>query len=501
MALPLSLDKISLNDPPCANAHDVLLAESVATLTRELSGHPSGLLLTGFDRPTRRQIVSAAVSDVSFISCAQPHHDTTSELVQQRRLLCLDDLDSQHAEGLAKGIFTRCAGTTVLALAADKKTVSASLLRAGRLEKVVHMLPPPRSTREKAWRSVLIHVRPGNGEKLDVDEKARELADWSPGFAPNDFRLTLLRFLAKGKDGCEGYARLKKVVAAHQPKAGTLELDFVNASAMSPGAHATTHWDGVGGYADVKEMLVRLCEWPVRHKDTFNRLGVDPPRGVLLHGPRGCGKTRLALAFLRRLRYANWLHVNAPDVFSKYLGESEARVRALFDRARELSPCVVFIDELEAMGGGRMAGGDAGGTGVEQRVLGSLLTELDGVTGGDVFVLACAGDKNALDVALLRPGRLDHLVEVRRPALQDREEILRELLRGEGVKEEVVRRMARESVGMSGADLEALCREAAMVTMEEVETPQFVEMRHFWVANERMPKRSGSLAGWNAHGL
>lgn len=502
----ISLEKLTLADAPASSAQTILLAESVSTLSDALASSPSGLLLTGADRATRRQIVAVALPSITFVSCNQLGTDLPAEQPSGTPSTCLDDLDSPAAEGFAKGLFTRRVGATTLALAADKRRVPASLLRAGRLEKVVHVVPPSRATREKAWGNILAGLRTIDGSVKGDEEKPRELADWSPGFGVTDFRLVLFNFLARCEGVPAGYAVLKEVVAAHKPVTASGELDFVDASATIAGMDAAGDWGGIGGYCDVKETLIRLCEWPVRHAATFARLGVSPPRGVLLHGPRGCGKTRLALAFLKRLRHANWMHVNAPDVFSKYLGESEARVRALFERARNLAPCVVFIDELDAIGSDRTPGGDAGGTGVERRVLGSLLTELDGVTGGDVFVLACASEIGSIDPALLRPGRLDHLVEVGRPDLHDREEILRELLRNvpvgepsreggdEAVKGEVIRRVAAAAAGMTGADLEALCREAAMVTMEQAEDPSFVEVDHFWEGNDRLLKPPSSIA-------
>lgn len=230
-------------------------------------------------------------------------------------------------------------------------------------------------------------------------------------------------------------------------------------------------WDDVAGLDDVK---ARLAECLGAHAHTLARLGVKPPRGVLLFGPPGCAKTTLARAVAARGGW-NFICVAGSDVFSQWVGESEKAVAALFARAREASPCVLFLDELDALAPVRGASGDDAGTGPVDRVLAQLLIELDGGVGhaggggGNVMLLAATNRPDLVDPALLRPGRVDRLLYVPPPSTPtDREAVLRVHLRRTPLAQDVdLAAVAAATPGFTGADLAAVCREACLAALTE----------------------------------
>lgn len=171
-------------------------------------------------------------------------------------------------------------------------------------------------------------------------------------------------------------------------------------------------WEDIGGEFDLKQEIEQAVIWPFKHPEAFKRLGIEPPSGILLYGPPGCSKTLIARALAAQSKL-NFLSVKGPELFSKWVGESERAVRELFHRARQVAPTVLFFDEIDAVAVKR--GGDSS-SGVSDRVLAQLLTELDGLeksTG--VIVLAATNRPDTLDGAILRPGRLDRILYVPLP--------------------------------------------------------------------------------------
>ncbi|XP_068439892.1 ATPase family gene 2 protein homolog A isoform X2 [Clinocottus analis] len=194
-------------------------------------------------------------------------------------------------------------------------------------------------------------------------------------------------------------------------------------------------WSDVGGMEEVKLKLKQAVEWPLRHPEAFTRMGIQPPKGVLLYGPPGCSKTMIAKA-LANESGLNFLAVKGPELLSKYVGESERAVREVFRKARAVAPSIVFFDEIDALAGER--GSSSGSGGVGDRVLAQLLTEMDGIEQlRDVTVLAATNRPDMIDKALMRPGRLDRIVYVPLPDAPTRREIFSLQLRGMPVAQDV----------------------------------------------------------------
>ena len=221
------------------------------------------------------------------------------------------------------------------------------------------------------------------------------------------------------------------------------------------------HWDDVGGLHEVKQKLKEMIEWPLKKPEKFKKVGIKPPRGVLLYGPPGCGKTLLAKAVATESG-ANFITIRGPEVFSKWVGESERAIREVFRKARLAAPSIIFIDEIDSIASRREF--SFGDSAVSERVISQLLTEMDGlVTLENVVVMAATNKPHLLDNALLRPGRFDYLVYVPKPDQKARLEILKIHTKTMALDKSVcLNDLSEKTDGFSGADLEALCREAGL---------------------------------------
>ncbi len=243
-------------------------------------------------------------------------------------------------------------------------------------------------------------------------------------------------------------------------------------------------WNDIGGLEEVKQELRRTVEWPMKYPEVFKRLGIKPPRGILLFGPPGTGKTLLAKAVATESG-ANFIAVRGPEILSKWVGESEKAIREIFRKARLYAPAVIFFDEIDAIAPAR---GYASDTRVTERIVSQLLTEMDGIYRLDnVVIIAATNRPDILDPALLRPGRFDKLIYVPPPDLNGRLEILKIHTRNMPLAEDVdLYELARRTEGYSGADLEALVREAAMRALKESLDIDKIYMRHFLEAMEKV---------------
>ncbi len=226
-------------------------------------------------------------------------------------------------------------------------------------------------------------------------------------------------------------------------------------------------WSDVGGLAGLKQRLVEAVEWPLRYGALYEQAGVRPPKGILLCGPPGCGKTLLAKAIANESQ-VNFISVKGPALLSKYVGESERQVRDVFRKARQAAPCIIFFDELDALMPAR--GGAVSDTPVTDRVLSQFLGELDGIEElKGVLVLGATNRLDRLDPAVLRPGRFDEVVEIPPAEEPERREIFEVHLRGKPVAQDVkLSELAAKSGGFSGAQIASVCNLAALRAVRRV---------------------------------
>ena len=223
----------------------------------------------------------------------------------------------------------------------------------------------------------------------------------------------------------------------------------------------SVRWSKIGGLEDIKEDLREAVEWPLKNPEVFTRIGIRPPKGIMLYGPPGCGKTLLARAVATESE-ANFITIKGPEVFSKWVGESEKAIREVFRKARMASPAVIFFDEFDSLVPGRGMG--YADSGVAERVISQLLTEMDGLVSlEDVVIIAATNRPDIIDPAILRPGRFDRLIYVPEPETDSRLEIFKIYTKDMPLAKDVnLSQLVALTKKYSGADIEALCREAGL---------------------------------------
>lgn len=221
-------------------------------------------------------------------------------------------------------------------------------------------------------------------------------------------------------------------------------------------------YEDIGGLKREIQRVREMIELPLKHPEVFNRLGVKPPKGLLLHGPPGCGKTLIAKAVANESG-ARFFDIAGPEIISKYYGESEKHLREIFERAREEGPAIIFIDEIDSIAPRRE---DVTGE-VERRVVAQLLTMMDGIDDrGEIVIIGATNRVNAIDPALRRPGRFDREIEIKVPGYEDRLEILQVHTASMPLGNDVeIEKLSRRMHGYVGADIEAVCKEAAMIAL------------------------------------
>jgi len=235
-------------------------------------------------------------------------------------------------------------------------------------------------------------------------------------------------------------------------------------------------WDDIGGLEDVKQELKEAVEWPLKNPDSFKNLGVKPPKGILIYGAPGTGKTLLAKAVANESD-ANFILVKGPEMLSKWVGESEKAVRAVFKKARQTAPTIIFFDEVDSIAPRRGISSDSH---VSERVVNQILTEMDGLENlQDVVVIAATNRPDMLDTALLRPGRFDRIILCPAPDKKTREEIFKVHTKGMPLKDVRIGELAEKTEGYVGADIEAICREAAIFALRKDIKSTKVSMKNF----------------------
>jgi transitional endoplasmic reticulum ATPase len=361
------------------------------------------------------------------------------------------------------------------------EAIDPALRRPGRFDREIRIGVPDRNGRREI---LLIHTRRMPlAEDVDLDE----LADITHGFVGADIAALVREAAMNALRRYLPEIDLEKEVIPAEvlEKIKVSREDFANSlKTIQPSALRevvlevpNVKWTDIGGLEAVKQELMEAVEWPLKYPEVFKRLGIRPPRGILLYGPPGTGKTLLAKAVATESQ-ANFISVKGPEVLSKWVGESEKAVREIFRKARETAPCIIFFDELDSIAPRRGFHTDAG---VTDRIVNQLLTEMDGIQSlKGVVVLGATNRPDILDPALLRPGRFDRVLYVPPPDKAARLAIFeihtREMPLDEDVDLDI---LASVTEGYTGADIEAVVREAAMLAARENINAQKVSMRHF----------------------
>jgi transitional endoplasmic reticulum ATPase len=378
-------------------------------------------------------------------------------------------------------------------------TLDPALRRPGRFDREIEIGVPDRAGR----REILdIHTR---GMPLASDVNLDRMANTTHGFVGADMAalcreaaMSALRRLMPEIDFSQAQVPYDRLMALE-----VCQGDFDAAlSEVEPSAMREVFtevpdvgWDDVGGLQEIKQQLIETVEWPLRYGRLFDYVHVRVPKGILLHGAPGTGKTLLAKALASQSE-ANFISVKGPQLLSMWVGESERAVREVFHKARQAAPCVVFFDELDAIAPQRGGGGSA--SQVTERVVSQLLTELDGIEElKGVVILAATNRLDLIDTALLRPGRFDLLFEMPVPDEETRLQIFRVHTRKMPLAKDVdLAALAAQTVGRVGADIEGVCRQAAVFALREfidlhragdLELPDTlekfsIEQRHFQTA-------------------
>jgi transitional endoplasmic reticulum ATPase len=357
-----------------------------------------------------------------------------------------------------------------------------ALRRPGRFDREIEIPPPDR----KARREILtVHTR---NVPLDDDVNLDKIAEMTHGYTGADIAAlvkeaamnALRRFLS------EKNIDLSKPIPSEVLRTLKVNMgDFIQAMNM---VHPSllrevfvevpeVRWSDIGGLDDVKQQLREAVEWPLRHQDIFEKMGIRPPKGILLYGPPGVGKTLLAKAAATESG-ANFIAVNGPEILSKWVGESERAIREIFRKARTVAPAIIFLDEIDSIAPARGSRTDSG---ITDRIVNQLLTEMDGIKPlRGVVVIAATNRPDLIDPALLRPGRFDRVIKVPPPDRRARLEILRIHTRRVPLAPDVdLEKLADTTNGYTGADLEALVREAVMLALREKLEAREVSMKYF----------------------
>ncbi len=359
---------------------------------------------------------------------------------------------------------------TVIATTNRVDAIDPALRRGGRFDREIHIGVPDTAGRKEILQ---IHTR---GMPLADDVSVDRYAENTHGFVGADLEsltkeaaMTALRRLRPDLDledaeiDAEALEALEVTgtdfrSALREIEPSALREVFVEVPNVT--------WEDVGGLDETKNRLKEAVQWPLEHADAFAQVGLQSTKGVLLHGPPGTGKTLLAKAVANESQ-SNFISIKGPELFNKYVGESEKGVRDVFSKARENAPTVVFFDEIDAIATERGSGG--GDSNVGERVVSQLLTELDGLEElEDVVVIAASNRPDLIDRALLRPGRIERHIEVMAPDEDARRAILDIHTRDRPLSDDVdIGELAAETDGYVGADLASLCREAATAAVRE----------------------------------
>jgi transitional endoplasmic reticulum ATPase len=380
------------------------------------------------------------------------------------------------------------------------EALDPALRRPGRFDREIEIGVPDKKGR---FEILQIHTR---GMPLNKSVDLKKLSEMSHGYTGADLaalgRETAMKALRRYLP--EINLEDERIPPNVLEKMEVRMEDFLNAyREVTPTAMRevyievpTVHWTDVGGLEDVKGELIEAVEWPLKNPEVFKRMGIRAPKGIMLFGPPGCGKTLLARAVATESE-ANFITIKGPEVFSKWVGESEKAIREVFRKARMASPTVIFFDEFDSLVPGRGMG--YADSGVTERVISQLLTEMDGVISlEDVVIIAATNRPDIVDPAVLRPGRFDRLIYVPEPKQKSRLEIFKIYTKGMPLEKDVdLNQLALMTKKYSGADIEAVCREAGLNALRKDMKAKEVTAGDFKKAIEKIgPSVLPNMESW-----
>ncbi|MCZ7402097.1 MAG: CDC48 family AAA ATPase [Candidatus Methanoperedens sp.] len=372
---------------------------------------------------------------------------------------------------LMDGLKTR--GQVIVIAATNRpNAIDAALRRGGRFDREIEIGIPDRLGR---FDVLQIHTR-GMPLAEDMAEETglREIADMTHGFVGADLsslcKEAAMHSIRKILPEINIEADIPQEI---MEKIVITREDFQNAlQNIEPSALRevfievpAVRWTEIGGLESVKQELIEAVEWPLKYPEAFIAINTRPPKGVLLFGPPGTGKTMLAKAIATESE-ANFISIKGPELLSKYVGESEKAIRETFRKARQAAPTIIFFDEIDSMVPTR---GTAFDSGVTERIVSQILTEIDGLEElKNVVVVAATNRPDMVDPALLRPGRLERFIYIRPPDQNERELIFDIHLKGKPLAADIdIKELANKAEGYVGADIEAICHEAAIIALRD----------------------------------
>ncbi|RLJ10306.1 MAG: AAA family ATPase [Candidatus Aenigmatarchaeota archaeon] len=429
---------------------------------------------------------------IDEIDAIAPKRDEVSGEVERRvvaQLLTLMDGLKGRGEVVVIGATNR------------PSALDPALRRPGRFDREIEIGVPNIEGRKEILE---IHTR---GMPLDKDVDLNRLAEITHGYTGADIEILCKEAAMKALR--RYLPEIQKLETERVPpeilekmkvtmKDFTEALKIVQPSAMREVLirKPNVKWDDIGDLETAKQELMEAVVWPMKYPEMFETAGIRSPKGILLYGPPGCGKTLLAKAVATETD-ANFIAIKGPELLSKWVGESEKKVREIFSKARQVAPCVIFFDEIDSIAQIR---GKGVSTDVTDRILNQLLTELDGIeTLEDVVFIAATNRKDLLDPALLRPGRIDREIEVPMPDEKGRLEIFKVHTKNMPLGKHVsLEELAKKTDDMTGADIEAICVEAGMLAIREAISKgekrlKSINKKHFEQALEKVKsKKTGS---------
>ncbi len=434
---------------------------------------------------------SPSIIFIDEIDAIAPKRETVTGEVERRvvaQLLAL--MDGLHGRG------------KVIVIGATNRpnSLDPALRRPGRFDREIEIKVPNEKGRREVFQ---IHTR---NMPLDKKISLKEFANITHGFVGADISAVcreaamsaLRRYLPRIK------LDLDTIDLELLEQIEITKSDFEEAlkEVMPSGIREVfveipnVTWDQIGGLEDLKQKLIESVDWPLSHPKIFERMGISPPRGILLYGPPGCGKTLLARAVATETK-ANFISIKGPELLSKYVGESEKAIREVFRKAKMAAPCIIFFDEFDSIAPSR--GRHTTDSGVSEKVLSQFLTELDGLeVKKDIIVIAATNRPDILDPALIRPGRIDRILLVPAPDEDGRLQILNLFTKDMPLAANIdLDNLNKMLDGFTGADIETLCREAGMIALRENLRARKITEEHFKMALESVyPSITSEISKW-----